>query len=110
MFDHKVPESRPDPADVDTPDAVLRWYWPVGLLLEFCERLGLPAQGRKEDPDVRREIAECNTFLQYLRDIRDAHQELGLDDARRCRHVKSRVAAQDGKVVYAPEDLSFLQP
>ncbi|MEM9047508.1 MAG: DUF6434 domain-containing protein [Pseudomonadota bacterium] len=65
-------------------------------------------EARKADPAFRREIAECNNYLQYLRAIRDAHPELTLDDAKRCWDEKKLRPAQGGYVTYAAEDLRFL--
>lgn len=63
---------------------------------------------RKEDPAFRREIASCNNFLQYLRDIRDANETLTLEQAKRCWDAKKVRPARDGYVCYAASDLRFL--
>ncbi|MEL6450586.1 MAG: DUF6434 domain-containing protein [Pseudomonadota bacterium] len=65
-------------------------------------------EARKDDPAFRREIASCNTYLQYLRDIRDAHPDLTLAQAKACWDDKKTKPAQDGMVVYAPADLAAL--
>lgn len=65
---------------------------------------------RKLDPDFRREIASCNNYLQYLRDIRDAHPELSLDQAKQCWDAKKIRPAMNGFVIYEPGDLCFLDP
>lgn len=65
-------------------------------------------EARKEDPAFRREIASCNNYLQYLRDLRDAHPNISLDDAKRCWDAKKVRPAMDGMVIYEPEDLRFL--
>ncbi|MEM0928920.1 MAG: DUF6434 domain-containing protein [Pseudomonadota bacterium] len=66
-------------------------------------------EARKDDPAFRREIAEGNNYLQYLRDLRDAHPSLGLDDAKACWDHKKLRPAQDGRVVYEPSDLQFIK-
>ncbi|NRA28814.1 MAG: hypothetical protein HRU11_01025 [Parvularculaceae bacterium] len=63
---------------------------------------------RKDDPSFRRDIAACNNYLRYLRDLRDAHPELSLDEAKACWDEKKIRPAQDGFVVYEPSDLEFL--
>ena len=63
---------------------------------------------RKDDPAFRREIASCNNYLNYLRDLRDAHPELTLDDAKTCWDAKKIRPAQNGFVIYEPDDLRFL--
>ncbi|MEM7653336.1 MAG: DUF6434 domain-containing protein [Pseudomonadota bacterium] len=63
---------------------------------------------RKDDPDFRREIAQCNNYLQYLRDARDAVPSLSLEDAKACWDVKNRKPAQDGHVVFERSDIRVL--
>ncbi|WP_293573015.1 DUF6434 domain-containing protein [Phaeobacter sp.] len=65
---------------------------------------------RAQQPGFRREIASCNNYLQYLRDLRDAHPNLTLTDAKLCWAVKSKKPAVNGFVVYEETDLSFLDP
>ncbi|MEM7781102.1 MAG: DUF6434 domain-containing protein [Pseudomonadota bacterium] len=65
-------------------------------------------EARKNDPAFRREIAECNNYLNYLRDIRDANPTLSHDEARRCWDAKKLRPAQDGIVTYEQGDLAFL--
>ncbi|MEM1035981.1 MAG: DUF6434 domain-containing protein [Pseudomonadota bacterium] len=65
-------------------------------------------EARKLDPDFRREIASCNNYLQYLRDIRDNHPELSLDQAKRCWDEKKVRPSKDGFVIYESSDLRFL--
>lgn len=65
-------------------------------------------EARKSDPAFRREIAECNNYLQYLRDIRDAHPELSLESAKSCWMAKSRRPAPGGTVRYEASDLALL--
>lgn len=64
---------------------------------------------RKLDPSFRREIAECNNYLRYLRDIRDRNKNLSLDDAIYCWDQKKIRPAKDGIVVYEQADLNFLE-
>lgn len=66
-------------------------------------------EARKADPEFRREIAECNNFLQYVRDIRDANPDLTLGEAKRCWDYKKIRPATDGRVVYAEVDLRCLE-
>lgn len=63
---------------------------------------------RASAPGFRREIDRCNNYLQYLRDIRDAHPGLSQEDAKRCWSIKSRLPAQAGYVVFEPADVRFL--
>ncbi len=60
---------------------------------------------RKEDPTFRREIAECNNYLQYLRDARDTTPGLSLDGAKRCWEYKSVRPAHGGYVVFEESDV-----
>ncbi|MEO1688659.1 MAG: DUF6434 domain-containing protein, partial [Pseudomonadota bacterium] len=79
-----------------------------GRTLADAEAAWRMLEARKDDPAFRREIAECNEHLQYLRDLRDANPHLSLDQARTCWTEKARRPAREGKVRYAPEDLRFL--
>ncbi|MEM6899299.1 MAG: DUF6434 domain-containing protein [Pseudomonadota bacterium] len=63
---------------------------------------------RKDDPAFRREIAEHNNFLQYLRDFADAFPDLSLDDAKRCWDEKKIRPAVQGKVIFELHDTRFL--
>ena len=74
-------------------DAVEAWY-----VLE----------NRKLAPSFRREIASCNNYLRYLRDIRDHHPDLSLHDAIACWDQKKIRPAVDGFVIYEPSDLTYL--
>ncbi|MEM1174430.1 MAG: DUF6434 domain-containing protein [Pseudomonadota bacterium] len=65
-------------------------------------------EARKNDPGFRREIADGNNFLQYLRDLRDANPQLSLDAAKRCWDAKKIRPATHGKVIYEAADLRFL--
>ena len=65
-------------------------------------------EARKDDPGFRREIASCNTYLRYLRDIRDAHPKLPMDAAKTCWDHKKLRPAPGGEVIYEPDDLKFL--
>jgi hypothetical protein len=64
--------------------------------------------GRKTDPAFRREIAEHNNFLQYLRDFQDHFDTLTLDDAKVCWQAKKLRPARNGMVVFDPLDQHFL--
>ncbi|MEL7130753.1 MAG: DUF6434 domain-containing protein [Pseudomonadota bacterium] len=74
-------------------DAVAAWY--------MLER-------RKDDPGFRREIAEHNNFLQYLRDFQDAYPDRSLEDAKACWDQKKIRPAVGGKVLFDPTDVRFL--
>ncbi|MEM8634874.1 MAG: DUF6434 domain-containing protein [Pseudomonadota bacterium] len=63
---------------------------------------------RKDDPSFRREIAQHNNFLQYLRDFADAFPDRSLDDAKRCWDQKKIRPAVRGKVVFELQDMRFL--
>ena len=65
-------------------------------------------EARKLDPEFRREIASCNNYLQYLRDIRDDQPDMRLEQAKRCWDEKKVRPAKDGFVIYEPLDLRFL--
>ncbi|MEO1657331.1 MAG: DUF6434 domain-containing protein [Pseudomonadota bacterium] len=65
-------------------------------------------EARKDDPGFRREIAEGNNYLQYLRDLRDAHPDVSLDDAKACWDEKKIRPAQNGRVVFEADDLRFI--
>ena len=60
---------------------------------------------RKQDPAFRREIASCNNYLQYLRDARDFHPELSLDEAKACWDFKKIRPAKDGVVIFESKDI-----
>ena len=66
-------------------------------------------ESRKKDPAFRREIASCNNFLQYLRDIRDANETMTLEQAKRCWDAKKVRPALNGYVRYEATDLRFLR-
>lgn len=63
---------------------------------------------RKTDPAFRREIAEHNNFLQYLRDFADTFPNQSLDDAKICWDNKKIRPAKDGKVIFERTDIRFL--
>ncbi|MEM9412333.1 MAG: DUF6434 domain-containing protein [Planctomycetota bacterium] len=204
-MDHCRKETRPDVDPAMAGVEFVRWYWPVHLLRQFCEELGLPSHGtkrelrqrvaneldapeaigdqvdptppkstfkwssqnltaqtlitdnvsfgpnfrkffqrhigdnfvchsdfmewvknnigatlqdaveawwvlesRKDSPDFRREIAESNNFLQYLRDCKDENPEITHSDAKRCWDAKKMRPAHHGRVVYEQDDLRFL--
>ncbi len=65
-------------------------------------------EARKEDPTFRRDIASCNNYLEYLRNIRDAHPTLTIDEAKACWNEKKIRPAKNGFVIYEKSDLRFL--
>ncbi|MEM7460771.1 MAG: DUF6434 domain-containing protein [Pseudomonadota bacterium] len=80
----------------------------AGLTLRDAVEAWKLLEERHQDPAFRREIAECNNYLQYLRDIRDANPALSLEDAKRCWDQKKVRPARGGIVVYEGSDLRFL--
>ncbi|MEM9669892.1 MAG: DUF6434 domain-containing protein [Pseudomonadota bacterium] len=64
---------------------------------------------RKDDPAFRREIAEHNNFLQYLRDFADTLPDHTLDEAKTCWDQKKIRPAHDGKVIFERTDFRFLK-
>ncbi|MEO1037321.1 MAG: DUF6434 domain-containing protein, partial [Pseudomonadota bacterium] len=64
-------------------------------------------ENRKARPDSRRDIARCNNYLQYLRDIRDANPLLTFSQAKRCWDAKKLRPAENGIVCYHKDDLRF---
>ena len=65
----------------------------------------LVLEERKDDPTFRREIANCNNYLQYLRDARDQNPGMSLEDAKRCWQHKSVRPAKDGYVIFEQKDI-----
>ena len=65
-------------------------------------------EARKDDPAFRREIAACNNYLQYLRDARDAHPDLSLEQAKACWDAKKVQPAPGGMVQFDSADLRCL--
>lgn len=80
----------------------------AGLTLRDAVEAWKLLEDRHNDPGFRREIAECNNYLQYLRDIRDANPKLSLDDAKQCWDQKKIRPARGGIVIYEESDLRFL--
>lgn len=78
-----------------------------GLTLKDAVTAWLALEARHDDPEFRREIAECNNYLSYLRDIRDAHPKLTHDEAKRCWDQKKIRPAHNGLVIYEATDLRF---
>lgn len=64
-------------------------------------------EGRKRDPNFRREIAANNMFNQYTRDFLDDQPGKTPADARRYWLLKKELPTEDGFVRYAPEDLAL---
>lgn len=81
----------------------------VGNTLDDAVSAWHVLEDRKLDPTFRREIAECNNYLRYLRDIRDDNKSLTLDEAIACWDQKKIRPAKDGFVIYEKTDLLFLQ-
>lgn len=79
-----------------------------GATLNDAVELWRVLEDRKSDPSFRREIAEHNNYLQYLRDFQDHSQNLSLEDAKACWHAKKLRPAQKGQVVFEPSDQRFL--
>lgn len=65
-------------------------------------------EARKADPEFRRNIAECNNYLRYLRDIRDDNPQMSHEQAKQCWDQKKIRPARHGFVVYCRDDLRFL--
>lgn len=81
----------------------------VGLTLGDAVEAWRMLEERKSDPAFRREIAECNNYLQYLRDFRDGNPTRSFDDAKSCWDQKKLRPASDGIVIYQATDLQFIQ-
>lgn len=64
---------------------------------------------QKEDPNFRKEIASCNTYLRYLRHLKDAHPNLTHDESKKCWQAKSKRPALDGMVIFEETDLNYLK-
>ncbi|MEM1087703.1 MAG: DUF6434 domain-containing protein [Pseudomonadota bacterium] len=82
----------------------------VGATLHDAIEAWHVLEARKEDPTFRGEIASCNNYLQYLRDLRDHNPDLSLDEAKCCWDEKNLRPAQNGFVVYEASDLRFVKP
>lgn len=80
----------------------------VGLTLSDAIEAWHMLEARKDDPDFRREIAECNNYLQYLRDFKDANPTHSLSDAKACWDQKKIRPAINGQVIYQIEDLKYV--
>ncbi|MEM6898549.1 MAG: DUF6434 domain-containing protein [Pseudomonadota bacterium] len=65
-------------------------------------------EARKDDPSFRREIAEYNNYLRYLRDFQDHFPNYTRDEAKTCWDAKKIRPAQNGQVVFELSDLRFL--
>ena len=81
----------------------------VGATLDDAVSAWHVLEDRKLDPTFRREIAECNNYLRYLRDIRDHNQNLTLDEAIACWDQKKIRPTKDGIVIYEKADLTYLE-
>ncbi|WP_299550698.1 DUF6434 domain-containing protein [uncultured Tateyamaria sp.] len=80
----------------------------AGATLADAEQAWHTLEARKDDPTFRREIATCNNYLQYLRDARDTHPDLSLDQAKACWDAKKVQPAPGGYVHFDSDDLSVL--
>lgn len=80
----------------------------VGLTFRDAVEAWHMLEARKNDPEFRREIAECNNYLQYLRDFRDGNPTRSFEDAKICWDQKKLRPAKDGVVIYQAEDLQFI--
>lgn len=81
----------------------------TGLMLADAIEAWRVLEERKTDPEFRREIASCNNYLQYLRDLRDANPAVSLSQAKQCWEEKKIRPAAGGEVVYEPTDLRFIK-
>ncbi|APX13382.1 DUF6434 domain-containing protein [Tateyamaria omphalii] len=80
----------------------------TGATLADAEQAWHMLEARKDDPTFRREIATCNNYLQYLRDARDAHPDLTLEQAKACWDAKKIQPAPGGYVRFETVDLTAL--
>ena len=80
----------------------------AGATLADAEAAWRMLEARKDDPALRREIAACNNYLQYLRDARDAHPDLSLEQAKACWDAKKVRPAPGGMVQFDSADLRCL--
>ncbi|MEL6686000.1 MAG: DUF6434 domain-containing protein [Pseudomonadota bacterium] len=80
----------------------------VGQTLGEAVRAWHLLEARKDDPEFRRDIADHNTYLQYLRDFKDANPERSMDEAKTCWKARKIRPAPGGKIIYQSGDLSFL--
>ncbi|MEO0939305.1 MAG: DUF6434 domain-containing protein [Pseudomonadota bacterium] len=78
----------------------------AGQTLADAEAAWYALEARGDDPAFRREIAECNNMLRYLRALRDAHPEVDMARAQACWAWKSRQPAAGGFVVFEDSDLT----
>ena len=62
-------------------------------------------EARQDDPAFRREIAECNNYLRYLRALIDANPGVLLEAAKSVWAARAVRPVPGGYVAYAPEDL-----
>ena len=77
----------------------------AGATLEDAVNAWKLLEARKDNPSFRREIAACNNFLRYLREVRDANPQLTLDQAKACWDYKKVRPALNGYVIYERADL-----
>ncbi len=80
----------------------------AGATLADAEQAWRTFEARKDDPSFRREIATCNNYLQYVRNARDTHPDLTLDQAKACWDAKKIQPAPGGYVHFETGDLTAL--
>lgn len=80
----------------------------VGLTLNDAVIAWYALEDRKNDPDFKRDIAECNNYLIYLRDIRLANPDMTHEQAQKCWDQKKIRPAKEGFVIYECSDINFL--
>ncbi|MEL7099483.1 MAG: DUF6434 domain-containing protein [Pseudomonadota bacterium] len=76
-----------------------------GQTLADAEAAWHALEARGDDPAFRREIAECNNMLRYLRTLRDAHPDVSMAQAQACWAWKARQPARGGYVTFEESDL-----
>jgi len=79
----------------------------VGATLEDAVTAWWVLEDRYDDPEFRREIAAHNTYLRYLRDIRDANPDMSLTQAKSYWHLRKIRPAPGGNIVYREDDLAL---
>lgn len=67
-------------------------------------------EGRKDDPDFKRIIADNNMYNQYTRDFLVDNPGKTIRDARACWLIKKQLPTEDGFVRYDRKDLQLSKP
>lgn len=65
-------------------------------------------EARKDDPNFRREIAPCNTYLRYLRAFRDSCPDKDISVGRHCWAIRKTLPAPGGEIIFDKADLDLL--